>query len=197
MVQRSPALLATDVGGPRFVSLIQTLKEVTGVKDEGELVGILSRFPMVLSFTSGRVKESVAVLVDDLGCDPAEVALLLRKHPQLLGYRPEAVRGKLEAVQALYELSSLREVKPALLKAPALLSYSLDTRVRPRLALARAAGVGLEKAVGWLPLSEGKYEERVERSTTEPLSLVETPLLRQRSNAGLRKLLRKKKTTKE
>ncbi|EWM25011.1 Mitochodrial transcription termination factor [Nannochloropsis gaditana] len=196
MVLRSPSLLSTDVGSPRFLHLMDALQGATGLPPGPAFASLLQRFPMVLSFTAARLQASLDVLVRDLGCDAGDVALVLQKHPQLVGYRPEAVRLKLSLLRDVYGLEDLGAAKPAVLKAPALVSYSLDTRLRPRLEMAAAAGVPLERAVTWLPLTEAKFEERVGRSSTQAISLTDTPLLRQRPNARLRKILRTPKAVK-
>lgn len=194
LILRSPSLLTTDVASPRFIDTMQALKNAMGVRVERELSDIILRFPMVLSFTAARIKRSLAVFANNVGCRSEEVRTLLQKHPQVLGYRPESVLQKLEAIVEIYGFSSVADVKKSLLKAPALLSYSLKARLRPRLEAAADVGVPLEKAVTWLPLADDKYEERLGCSTTEEvISLADAPLLRQRSNAQLRKLLRSRK----
>lgn len=190
IILRSPSLLSTDVTSPRFGLLLESLQQATNLPLGPALASILRRFPMILSFTASRLHASLDVLTDDLKCSSAEIASILQKHPQLLGYRPVAVREKLAALQEIYGLSEVEEGKKAVLRSPALLSYSLDTRLRPRLLRAAETGVELERAVSWLPLTEEKFEERVVKSSTEAISLANTPLLRHRSNAKLRKLLR-------
>ena len=151
---------------------------------------------MILNFTAQRLQATITKLKSLLGCDEKDMHSLISKHPQVFGYRPEAVEEKLSTIADIYGLDDLTELKPAVLKAPALLSYSLSSRIIPRLIHAYEAGIAIEKAVAWLPLSEVQFEERVERQTTEPISLQATPLLRLRSNAKLRKLLRTPKKKK-
>ena len=195
IVLRAPSLLSTDITSPRFLLLLQTLQQATNLPLGPALASLLQRFPMILSFTAPRLEASLEVLTQDLKCTPAEVASILNKHPQLLGYRPVAVREKLTVLKDIYGLKTIEEGREAVLKSPALLSYSLEARITPRLLRAAEAGVSLEKAVSWLPLTEEKFEDRVVRSSTDPISLADTPLLRQRSNAKLRKLLRTTKSS--
>lgn len=218
LVLKFPTLLGTDVGGMRFQETVQALKAATGSGTERVLAGVVQRFPGALQLTAGRIRRAQAVLAGPpLHCSPEEAAEVLRKHPQALAYRPEAIVAKLEAVAAAYgeggdggavataatgttaTAARGREgkgkgkgkgmnIKAALLKAPALLSYSLEGRLRPRLAAAAAAGVAMERAVTMLSLPDGRFEERLDRSAAGPLPEL-PPLLRQRANARLRKVL--------
>jgi hypothetical protein len=179
-----------DAAGPRFHEAVLALKEVTGAGSEKDLGSVVQRFPGALSLSASRIRATHKLLVGPpLQCTAQEAAEVLRKHPQALGYNPEAIRGKLAAVAAAYGLApDDGAVKAALLKAPALLSYSLDGRLRPRLQAAAAAGVAVERAVTMLSLPVGRFEERVDRSGAGSVPDL-PPLLRQRANARLRKVL--------
>ncbi len=195
LVLKAPGLLGMDAAGPRFHAAVRALQEVTGVGSGRDLGSVVQRFPGALSLSAPRIRATQQLLVGPpLQCTAQEAAEVLWKHPQALGYRPEAVRGKLAAVAAAYGLAPDNgAVKAALLKAPALLSYSLDGRLKPRLQAAAAAGVAVERAVTMLSLPAERFKERVDRCAAGPVPDL-PPLLRQRANARLRKLLLAQRT---
>jgi hypothetical protein len=120
------------------------------------------RFPAALSLRAERLQASVSVLTDSLGCDIEEVRAVLRKHPQILGYRPQAVLEKLRAIAEVYGLGEdARGLKAGVVKYPAVLSYSLEGRLRPRLSAAKEGDVPVEMAFSWMALQPARFEERV------------------------------------
>lgn len=124
---------------------------------------VLSGAPTILGLNvEENIKVKVNYLQDALALDAEQLRALLVAIPTVLGLNPKAnVEPKIEFLRQHF--SSQEELRDAVLRMPALLIYSLNNRIQPRMISILDGGIDAYAITAAIPLKEDDFETWLQR----------------------------------
>jgi len=143
VVLRLPALLGLSIKGNMDPKLDYVQKRLS--LDENDLKKVVMRFPQIFTLgVEGTLEPKLKYLQERLSVDEEELSYMIRRMPALFGYKIDL---NLEPTIKFYEdLVGVETTKKLILGRPALVTYSLEKRLKPRLDDARNAGITIDSA---------------------------------------------------
>ena len=136
MIKYHPQLLTLDVRTRAKQVVEQAAQDLE--LEAADRAAFFSRCPSLLHCSSDRVTVMINALVDATDIPPSGVKRLLRAKPDLVMHKTQSLVAKVEFYQAA--VPCISDVRPSgfLCSNPAVLTFSIPSRVAPRLAFARA-----------------------------------------------------------
>jgi hypothetical protein len=141
LVQTLPAVLGYSIKDnlePKLVWLQDRLS-----LDDKSLSKLVQKLPSVLSYNvEDNLEPKLSWLQDRFSLDDKSLSKLVQTMPSVLGYN---VEGNLEPTIEFYEdCVGSNAAIPTIAMDPILLGYSLENRLKPRLAQVQEAGIPLD-----------------------------------------------------
>jgi len=168
VLSRYPQVFSVKVN--KLVDKANFIKDAMGLDQWHEVSYVISMFPPVLWLSEDNLSKKVAFLKNEFQLDSEELTYIILTYPQVLGLGVEQnLRPKLNFLLDIENGAGLtpNELKEFTLYQPALLAYSLDGRIRPRITLMKQHSITFAYSPPHLmSFSNSKFNEWLDTQTS-------------------------------
>jgi len=159
---RYPQVLELKADG--LIEKARFLSQVLKLRRWNDVSSVISTFPPLLWLSESNVQEKVNFLEKEFELDDDDLRDIIVTYPQIMGLSVEKnLKLKVDFMLSEHVALTRIELKDLVLYQPALLAYSLEGRIKPRLCKLQENSISFSYAPPYLmSLSDSKFEEWLE-----------------------------------